>query len=407
MIDYQPLDPLVPDDTNPNMEVLLAVAQQDIINNFVDTVFAAGMDPIAIDIEPLATGRACLDVVNGQPVPRQRQYVSMEAPFEGSGQETVAIVNMGASNTDISIYQNGQLAFPRSLPLAGDSLTRAIAEMLGYTLDQAERIKRDYASVQLERMSIYTGTAYGDDPNYQAPQFRDEDVNFGVSRDSGRISGRSSGRVSGRSGRISGRLSGDDAPLSNPFDLTEEGEEGADALHLGKPGEVDELERTQPMSRRTLNLAAKPEGHGDSPMIGGDSAFDAGFLGGASNDAEVRDQVFEAIAPVLGELGTEIRRSLDYYRSRAQGRSVDRVLLAGGTAGLENIAQFLQNELQVPVFVANPFSTTSVSSKHYDRAYLDSIASSFTVAFGLAAREAVFDVNPAPRSAKRSRAKVA
>jgi len=138
--------------------------------------------------------------------------------------------------------------------------------------------------------------------------------------------------------------------------------------------------------------------------MGADPMFDSSFMGGMPNDAEIKDQVFEAIAPVLGELGTEIRRSLDYFRSRAQGRSVDRVLLAGGSANLTNIAQFLQNELQVPVAVANPFAGVTVASKHYDPQYLSTIASSFAVAFGLAAREAVFDVNPAPRTPKRVRA---
>ncbi len=33
------------------------------------------------------------------------------------------------------------LIFPRSLALAGESLTRAISESLDYTIDQAERLK--------------------------------------------------------------------------------------------------------------------------------------------------------------------------------------------------------------------------------------------------------------------------
>jgi Tfp pilus assembly PilM family ATPase len=159
------------------------------------------------------------------------------------------------------------------------------------------------------------------------------------------------------------------------------------------------------MSRRTLNLARTAGSETADPMmLGADSGFDSGFLGPSGNDAEIRDQVFEAIAPVLGELGTEIRRSLDYYRSRAQGRSVDRVLLAGGSANLMNIAQFLQNELQVPVSLANPFNGLTVASKHYNPDYLRSIASSFTVAFGLAARMAVFQANPMPKIPKMVRA---
>jgi type IV pilus assembly protein PilM len=415
-IAYERLDPLVPDDANPNMEVLLAVAQQDILNNFVDTVYAAGLDPVAIDIEQLAVGRSLLDVAQGRPVVRSQFVASYEAPFE-QAVETVAVVNIGAANTDILIYQQGQLAFPRSLPLAGDSLTRAIAEAMGYTLDQAERIKREYASVQLDRMAIYTGTAYYDDGSFGG-QFAEDDSGLGTGRESGRISGRSSGRVSGRSGRISGRLGGDEGPLSNPFDLSLEGEptqqdplnlgrgSGEDALNLGR-SDVEPLDRTQPMSRQSLNLGGSVE-EGLAAMPTGDQfgptdASGANFLGGPANETEIRDQVFEAVAPVLGELATELRRSFDYFRSRAQGRTVDRVLLAGGTAALSNLDQFLQRELQIPVAIADPFSDVAVMSKHYDPGYLRSIASTFAVAFGLAARELVLDANPAPKRPRRQR----
>jgi len=399
---FQPLDPIGPDDGNPNMEVLLAVAQQDIINNYVDTVWAAGLDPVAIDIEPLATGIGLLDIVNGQPVRRQSRFYSVESPYEQM-HDTVAIVNIGASNTDICIYQDGQLSFPRSLPLAGDSLTRAIAEMMGYTLDQAERIKREHAAVQLERMSVYTGTAYGD-VDYGGG-YSDDDTNFGAARDSGRISGRSGGRITGRSGRISGRLGGDELPLTNPFDITSEHDASSDfgTLNLGK-ADPDDAERTQSMSDRTLNLGMSRPAAGDEGIDSFTNEFDSGgdFLSGGQDDQQTRDQVFDAIAPVLGELSTELRRSLDYFRSRAQGRSVDRVLLAGGSANLVNLDQFLQNELQIPVLIADPFSGMQVVSKHYDPAYLRTLASSFAVAVGLAAREAVYDANPAPKKPRRT-----
>ncbi len=380
-------------ENNPNMEVLLAVAQQDIVTNFVDTMFAAGLDPQAIDIEPLATGRALLDLVGGRPVVRAQSIAAPAgAPGEFTGDfgdagavETVAVVNIGASNTDISIYQDGQLVFPRSLPLAGDSLTRAIAEILGYTLDQAERVKRELGEIQLERMSIYTGTAYGDgfdSPEFQdAPQFQDETAAF-------------LGET-------------EDVPLRNPFDTSPE-PDPADALGARNPfattpdgPQFDEPDRTQPIPRRTLNLAKRPDLEGASSFGAplDDNTFATAGVGSA-HDEETRNQVFEAVAPVLGELSTELRRSLDYYRSRAQGHSVDRVLLCGGSASLKNFAAFLQNELQVPVSVADPLVGLSVTSKHYDPAYLQAIAPAFTVALGLAARSAVFDANPAPRVPK-------
>lgn len=386
VMDYQPLPPAGPQaENNPNMEVLLAVAQQDIIANFVDTLFAAGLDPLAIDIEPLAMGRALLDIADGRPVVRPQNLGAMMAGASdeftgdyGSGSETVAVVNIGASNTDISIFQDGQLVFPRSLPLAGDSLTRAIAEILGYTLDQAERVKRDYGEVQLERMSIYTGTAYGDE-TYEGPQFTEEPTFLGDT---------------------------DDVPLRNPFDTSPEpGAElfGSNPFMTTPEGpQFDEPEKTQPIPRRTLNLAKRPDLEGPSPFATptDDNAFSVPGGPSGVDETELRNQVFEAVAPVLGELATELRRSLDYYRSRAQGRSVDRVLLSGGSASLRNFAPFLQNELQVPVAVADPLQGLAVTSKHYDPAFLQTIAPAFAVAVGLAARNAVFDANPVARPPK-------
>lgn len=383
VLDYQPLQPRDGSNpNNPNMEVLLAVAQQDVVSNYLDTAFAAGLDPVAIDIEPLAVARALLDIAEGRAVIRP-QGLDLEAQASmGIYPETVAIVNIGASNTDISVFQGDQLTFPRSLPLAGDSLTRAIAEALGQTLEQSEHLKREHGSIQLERMAIYTGTAYG------GQEFEENALTFDEDE---------TGFVSGLP---------DDDPAASPFDFSDTEDLGgfqrSPSQRLGE-AQFDDAERTQPMSRRTLNLA-RPV-HPDNPLpflppTDGDSNLGLPTFGGEEDNSALRDQVFEAIAPVLGELATELRRSLDYYRSRAQGQSVDRVLLTGGSASLGNLAPFLQNELQVPVSVANPLAALTVTSKHYDPAYLPAIAPAFTIALGLAVRDAVFDANPVPKKPK-------
>ena len=376
-LDYQPLTPRTAEAANgPNMEVLLAVAQQDAVSNYLDVLFAAGLDPVAIDIEPLAVARALLDLSTGQPIVRP-QPLPGEYDFTEPAPETVAVVNIGASNTEIAIFQGDQLAFPRSLPLAGDSLTRAIAEAMQYTTEQAERAKRDYGMVQLDRMAVYTGTAYDGEGGYEAPEFSD-DQSFNL---------------------------GDDAQ-DNPFDLNSGGDPDFGNAFRSTPsgrlneGGIDDLTRTQPMNRRTLNLA-RPT-HSDVPpafLPPGDDAF--GLSGaGDQDEGKMRDEIFEAIAPVLQELSAEIRRSLDYYRSRGAQISVDRVLLTGGSAGLTNLAAFLQNELQTPVSVASALEGVPVTSKHFDPSYLATIAPAFTIAVGLAARDAVFTANPLPKKPK-------
>lgn len=384
VLDYQPLVPRSADAASgPNMEVLLAVAQQDAVNNYLDTLFAAGLDPVAIDIEPLAVSRAILDLDGGRPVVRPQPLPG--APFLDTGYaETVAIINIGASNTDIAIFQNGQLTFPRPLPLAGDSLTRAIAEAMQYSVEQAERVKRDYAVVQLDRMAVYTGSAYGEG-DYETPEFQD-DENFNLHDDADH--------------------SLDFNPQSPDFGNAFRAEPSGP---LGQP-DLGEEDAAAPVTRRALNLA-RPVAS-DAPPAYLPPAEDAGFgLTGAAaanvDENQLRDHIFEAIAPVLGELASEIKRSLDYYRSRGAQVAIDRVLLTGGSSVLPNLAAFLQNELQAPVAVAGPFTGLSVTSKQFDPSYLTTIGPSFSVAVGLAARDAVFTANPLPKTPKPVKAAAA
>ena len=383
VLDYQPLTPRTLEAANgPNMEVLLAVVQQDAVNNYLDTLFAAGLDPVAIDIEPLAVSRPLLDLHEGRPVIRP-QSLPGEPFLETGYAETVAIINLGASNTDIAVFQNGQLTFPRPLPLAGDSLTRAIAESLQYTVERAEQVKRDYAVVQLDRMAVYTGSAYGEG-DYETPEFQD-DENFNLHDD----------------GDHSLDFNPQSPDFGDAFRAVPSGPLGGTAL-------ADDTEAAAP--RRALNLARPVPS--DTPPAFVPPSDDAGFgLAGAAaagvDENHLRDQIFEAIAPVLGELASEIRRSLDYYRSRGAQVSIDRVLLTGGSAVLPNLAAFLQNELQVPVAVASPLDGLSVTSKHFDPSYLPTIGPAFTVAVGLAARDAIFSANPLPKKPKPAKAAAA
>src|SRR6185312_6068721 len=57
-MDFQALRELPTDPDNPNMEVLLAAAQREIIDLHVNVLTSAKLDPRAIDVEPLAAARA-------------------------------------------------------------------------------------------------------------------------------------------------------------------------------------------------------------------------------------------------------------------------------------------------------------------------------------------------------------
>ncbi len=66
-------------------------------------------------------------------------------------------------------------------------------------------------------------------------------------------------------------------------------------------------------------------------------------------------QLQEVVITGLGDLTTEVRRSLDYYGGRFRGAVPERAVVTGGSALLPGLTQYLSTDLDVPVEVGNPF----------------------------------------------------
>ena len=58
-------------------------------------------------------------------------------------EETVALINLGAGQTIINIISEGRLFFSRSISKAGDDVSQALAEGLGVSFKEAERLKKE------------------------------------------------------------------------------------------------------------------------------------------------------------------------------------------------------------------------------------------------------------------------
>ncbi len=67
-------------------------------------------------------------------------------------------------------------------------------------------------------------------------------------------------------------------------------------------------------------------------------------------------QVVECLMPVARDLITEIQRSIDFYLSQGQDRSVGKIMLCGGTASLRGLDQLISDELKLPVEIFNPLA---------------------------------------------------
>lgn len=93
----------------------------------------------------------------------------------------------------------------------------------------------------------------------------------------------------------------------------------------------------------------------------------------------------DVLIPFMESVAQQAQRSLQLFFSATQFSDVDHILLAGGTANLEGLAKYLQQNLNYRVTTANPFLQMGYSPQiNINKIQED--ASSLMVACGLALR---------------------
>jgi len=94
----------------------------------------------------------------------------------------------------------------------------------------------------------------------------------------------------------------------------------------------------------------------------------------------------KAIKSTMGNLVSEIRRSLQFYENQANGPKVSTIVVGGGTSRMKNIETFFQSELNLPVTIADPLKRIGLRPRDIDAAQLAESRSFLSVAIGLALR---------------------
>ncbi len=102
--------------------------------------------------------------------------------------------------------------------------------------------------------------------------------------------------------------------------------------------------------------------------------------GGLPDDYEV-----EVLEPFKDNVVQQVTRSLQFFFSSSQYHEVDHVLLAGGVASMDGLVEMVEDKLETPTSVANPFANMSVSSR-VNSASLANDAPSLMIVTGLALR---------------------
>jgi type IV pilus assembly protein PilM len=115
---------LGPQEKNPEMmDVLLAACRKDVIEQRAAALELAGLKPKVVDIELYAMENAC-------------QLLRHQMPDEGNG-KTIAVVDMGATNTAVTILHNLQTVYTRDQAFGGKQLTEDIMRHYAMSFDDA------------------------------------------------------------------------------------------------------------------------------------------------------------------------------------------------------------------------------------------------------------------------------
>ena len=87
-----------------------------------------------------------------------------------------------------------------------------------------------------------------------------------------------------------------------------------------------------------------------------------------------------ALAPAMDEFVAEVRRSIDYFRSR--GGEVDALALCGGGSKIAGLSDFLGQSLGMPCHNLDPLRNLSINAKKADAQFIEQHKEEFAVAVG-------------------------
>jgi type IV pilus assembly protein PilM len=105
----------------PQVLVFLVATLKALVDKYVEIINLAGFEVEGVETE-------LMSIVRSTALPGK----------------SIVVVDFGAQSTGIAVAKNEELYFSRSIPTAGDAFTRAVAQSMGVSLEQAEEYKKTY-----------------------------------------------------------------------------------------------------------------------------------------------------------------------------------------------------------------------------------------------------------------------
>jgi len=120
-----------PNEKNPEdeVDVLLAASKSDIVEDRIAALEMGGLKARVIDIEMFSLENAFTLLAQNDP--------------EIDSEDVIALIDVGATTTTISVLQNLKIVFTREQPFGGNQLTEQIQHHYGLSYEEATMAKRN------------------------------------------------------------------------------------------------------------------------------------------------------------------------------------------------------------------------------------------------------------------------
>jgi type IV pilus assembly protein PilM len=125
-LDFQTLGP-APNSTE-EVEVLIAASRKEKVEDRVAVAESVGLKAVVMDIDSFAAQNAF-------------ELIAQDLP-EGGVDQTIALVDVGASMMNINVIRNNQSVYVREQPFGGNQLTQDIMRQFNLSAEEAEAAKR-------------------------------------------------------------------------------------------------------------------------------------------------------------------------------------------------------------------------------------------------------------------------
>ena len=339
MSDFKPLGG--EDENAQNMDVVMAIAPQSAVETIIQATKRAGKNTEAIDVEPLSLARTM-----------QRNYADVSAD------KTTCLVEIGHKTTSINIYHGAKLLMPRQVPMGGEMFTRAIADAMGLGIEEAEVAKRENLVIPEDAADRLASAnpfdaGFGDGFTAPTPDATQDFSQFNPFADD-----------------VAAYDPNAPAP-TDPLDYGAPAPLDADPLDYGTPASMD---------ADPADFNAVPDAPVQDPYAAPASDPYAAPAYDATPAPVADDPYVSAVLPILEEFLGEVRRSIDYFRSR--GGDVEAIYLTGGGAKLKGLDNFLARSLGISCDAYDPLRRLNSNMRKVAPDFVDEHRNEFAIAIG-------------------------